>query len=142
MIQIPAGYGESAAHKASPAVARAVANGRLPVYVATDEKNRAWFDAFKVPCPRPGVCVRPDDPQQRNVKWGGWELFFAEDMDMALLERALFDQLPAETRNDVLGFVEQVVTARAWRFSGSGHSTFTYGINFSRNHMAEMKLNT
>ena len=137
LIQIPSGYGESEAHRASPRVAAAVANGRLPVYVATDEKNRAWFDPFKIACQKPGVCMVGN----RNMKWGGYELFFAEDLDFALLERELFDQLPAETRNDVLGFVEQVVTARSWRFSGAGHSTFSYAINFSRRHMKEMKMN-
>ena len=88
------------------------------VYVATDEKKRSWFNDFK-----------------RQ----GYTLKFASDLNQEVLlsEVARF---PAEMRMDVLGFLEQMLAARAARFLGCHGSTFTTSIQFFRKNYHKMLL--
>ena len=91
-----------------------VFNKSIPLYIATDEKNRSWFERFK--------------------RFGFKRLVFWDDLpNKELLTVSLSEHYPIAVRSDVLGFVEQLVCARAsGRFEGSIGSTFSYSITQQR----------
>ena len=70
------------------------------LYIATDEKNKTWFQPFRK---------------------AGYNLFFAEDFEAQLSSNSIdstFDQ-------DILGVCEQLICAHADKFVGSYYSSFT-----------------
>ena len=70
------------------------------LYIATDERNKTWFDPFR------------DE---------GYNLFFAEDVNEALQ----LENVNSVFVQDLLGLCEQFICAHADHFVGSYYSTFT-----------------
>lgn len=74
------------------------------LYVATDEKNKTWFEPFDK---------------------AGYNLLFAEDLASILQTH----QMKRAVAQDVLGLYEQLICAHAYHFVGSYYSTFTLFIH-------------
>ena len=70
------------------------------LYVATDERNKTWFQPFRD---------------------AGYNLFFAEDFDDQLQPQSIKNAVV----QDMLGLCEQLICAHADHFVGSYYSTFT-----------------
>ncbi|GBG26813.1 Hypothetical Protein FCC1311_030352 [Hondaea fermentalgiana] len=88
-------------------------NKSLPLYIATDERDRALF--------RPFVTT-----------YGFSRLVFPEDLHQDIIEPFLA-KVPAAMRGDVRGFIDQIICLYAERWSGSALSTFSYVISAMRN---------
>ena len=86
----------------------------IPLYIATDEVDHAWFDPLK------------------NAL-GFKRLMFWNDLNKGILDRAL-ERYPLAMRNDVLGFIEQLICANGVMFEGSVKSTFSFAIDFIKRH--------
>jgi len=86
---------------------------RLPIYIATDEKNKTWFEY-----------------------WGseGYKYIFWKDLASTASEEVaeFLDSFPPRTHNDVIGFLEQLICGRAVKWTGSDGSTFSYSIESMR----------
>ena len=87
-------------------------NTSMPLYVATDEKNKTWFRALSTQ--------------------GGFSLVFWSDVlrwnDNQALVDALMKDFPVDMRGDLCGFLEQLICARADKWTGSDGSTFSWAI--------------
>lgn len=86
----------------------------MPLYVATDEKNKTWFEHWKTK---------------------GYRLSFWADIvkaDTQGLSRKFINSYPRSMRNDVIGFIEQLICARANKWTGSDGSTFSFSIGGMR----------
>ena len=88
----------------------------LPLYVATDEKSRAWFDP-----------LIDDHNFARLIFYGD---FLAMDEDVS----RLIEGFPASMRGDAVGFVDQIVCCLAESWEGSDGSTFSFAIAGMRKH--------
>ena len=95
-------------------------NGSLPLYVATDEKKKEWFDPIR------GV--------YRDVRF--WSDVAA--LRDARVERFL-ESYPVRMRSDVVGFLEQLLCVRADKWQGSDGSTFSAAISAMRKFALPMK---
>ena len=86
----------------------------LAIFVATDERNKTWFDDWK---------------QQ------GYRILFWNDLIQANPQRVstFLHSFPPRTKNDVIGFTEQLICGRAVKWTGSDGSTFSYSIEGMRN---------
>lgn len=83
-----------------------------PLYVATNENDATWFDAWLEP--------------GRFTKLVYWK-----DLDVQAIEREL-EQFPASMKGDVLGFIEQLICGNAVKWEGSKKSTFSATISSIR----------
>lgn len=70
------------------------------LYIATDERNKTWFQPFRE---------------------AGYNVFFADDFNDQLQVK----NIPTAVVQDVLGLCEQLICAHADHFVGSYYSTFT-----------------
>lgn len=85
----------------------------LPLYVATDERNQTWFDPMRAAVAR--------------------TYFWHDVVARSPVEVAEFlDQVPLAMRNDAIGFLEQLICARAGKFAASEGSTFSFAITGMR----------
>ena len=94
---------------------------KLPLFIATDEKNRTWFDYWKTQ---------------------GFSLVFWNDLyrkDPSRIDGFL-KAFPRKTSNDVIGFMEQLICARAEKWTGSDGSTFSFAIEGLRNFPSLVRL--
>lgn len=80
----------------------------IPLYVATDEKDKAWFDPFK-------------------TEYGFKKLVFWDDLAADIKDQIL-PKYPTTMRGDLIGFLEQIICAKAKNFAGSHGSTFSAAI--------------
>ena len=70
------------------------------LYIATDERNKTWFQPFRK---------------------AGYNLFFAEDFD----DQLHLKNIDSTFYQDIIGVCEQLICAHADTFVGSPYSTFT-----------------
>ena len=77
----------------------------IPIYIMTDEKDRAFFSGF--------------------AQAGYHNVLFHEDLPLGDELEAYLSKFPSRMRMDVLGMVEQLIGAYSLKFLGSGYSTFT-----------------
>mmetsp|Transcript_22091 Transcript_22091/g.43476 ORF Transcript_22091/g.43476 Transcript_22091/m.43476 type:complete len:536 (-) Transcript_22091:87-1694(-) len=89
-------------------------NRSLPLYIATDERDRAMF-------------------QPLITTYGFSKLVFAEDLAEDIMG-PFMAQVPATMRGDVYGFIDQIICVYAEQWSGSALSTFSYVISAMRNN--------
>ena len=92
-------------------------NKSLPIYVATDEKDKDWF---------------------AYLREQGYTLLFWKDIlsDPAREQHVLdaTNDFPVDMRGDVIGFLEQIICARAVIWTGSDGSTFSWAIGAMRRY--------
>lgn len=88
-------------------------NKSVPLYVATDEKDRSFFD----------------DWLKRKPAFK--ELIFWQDLNQEEIQSEL-QQYPKRMTGDVLGFLEMLICAFARRWEGSKGSTFSSAIQRTR----------
>ena len=84
----------------------------MPLYVATNEKDLSWFNAFKLP--------------GRFTK-----VVFWANLDQNGLREALKD-FPKTMQGDILGFIEILICGNAVKWQGSRKSTFSASISAVR----------
>jgi hypothetical protein len=84
----------------------------LPLYIATNEKDKSWFDALKEP--------------KRFTR-----LLFWDDLDKEAIERIL-SKHPEAMKGDVLGFIDLLICGNAVMWEGSRKSTFSASISSIR----------
>lgn len=80
----------------------------LPLYVATDERNMTWFE--------------PLQPHVRLFFWKDVHASSPREVDEYLAS------IPVAMKNDAIGFLEQLICARASEFAASDGSTFSFAI--------------
>ena len=93
-------------------------NASLPLYVATDERNKSWFSAMT----REGYSL---------VFWS--DLVRDEENNRVVSE--LMAEYPKDMRGDIIGFLEQLLCARAVKWTGSDGSTFSWSIDAMRRYL-------
>lgn len=76
----------------------------LPVYIMTDEKDRAFFHEF----------------EDNDIT-----VLFHEDLPFVSELEDYLTKFPVRMKMDILGLVEQLLGAYSLKFLGSGYSTFT-----------------
>ena len=88
----------------------------LPLYVATDEKKKEWFDPFV-------------------TEFGfAKTIFFKESVGARPEIDELTSSFPEAMRGDAAGFVDQIVCCLAEKWAGSDGSTFSFAIAGMRKH--------
>ena len=86
----------------------------IPLYIATDEKDKSWFRPFR-------------------TEFGFKKLVFWDDLPDSI-KSTILPQYPETMRGDLIGFLEQIICAKAKNFAGSHGSTFSAAIMaFRRN---------
>jgi len=79
-----------------------------PLYIATDEKDKEWFEPLR-------------------TEFGFKELYYWRDLNQDIVEREL-SFYPETMAGDITGFIEQLICADATKFEGSHASTFSVAI--------------
>lgn len=89
-------------------------NNSLPLFIATDEKDKTWFNPLK-------------------NRHGFKTLFFWKDLDAQVIDM-MYSNFPSTMHGDISGFIEQIICAKAHQWAGSHASTFSAAIGVFRSY--------